>query len=60
VAVRNIRRDSLERLRRMEKGKTISEDESRRSQQQLQQVTDAYINKMNTLRQDKEAEVMEL
>ena len=60
VAVRNIRRDSLERLREMEKEKAISEDEARRSQQQLQQVTDAYIGKMDALRQDKEAEVMEL
>ena len=60
VAVRNIRRDSLETFRTMQKGKDISQDESKRAQDQLQQVTDAYISQTNAHRQEKESEVMEV
>lgn len=60
VAVRNIRRDSLETFRSMEKNKDISQDESRRAQTQLQQVTDNYIGQNGEQRQEKEAEVMEV
>ena len=60
VAVRNIRRDSLTTFRNMEKNKDISQDESRRAQDQLQQVTDTYIGQTGVQRQEKEAEVMEV
>ena len=60
VSVRNIRRDSLERLRAMEKDKTLSQDEGRSAQAQLQRVTDSNTSKMDTLRKEKEAEVMEV
>ena len=60
VAARNIRRDSLDSLRAMEKDKTLSEDEGRRAQAQLQRVTDSNTSKMGTLRKEKEAEVMEV
>lgn len=60
VAIRNIRRDSLERLRAMEKAKDLSQDEFRRSQDQLQKVTDAFTGRMDEQRKAKEAEVMEV
>ena len=60
VAVRNIRRDSLEKLRAMERAKTLSQDEYRRSEQRLQEVTDAFIGTMDRQREEKEAEVMEV
>ena len=60
VAVRNIRRDSLARFRGMEKSKELSQDESRRSQEQLQSLTDRFIDQMDSFRADKEAEVMEV
>ena len=60
VAVRNIRRDSMARFRGMEKSKEMSQDESRRSQEQLQSLTDRFIDQMDSLRADKEAEVMEV
>ena len=60
VAVRNIRRDSLARFRGMERSKDLSQDESRRSQEQLQSLTDRFIDQMDSLRADKEAEVMEV
>ncbi len=60
VSLRNIRRDSLENFRAMERGKELSQDESRRAQDQLQTLTNAFSDRMNQLKQDKEAEVMEV
>jgi len=60
VSVRNIRRNSLESFRGMERDKALSKDDGRRAQGKLQQVTDAYIAKMDAVRQEKEAEVMEV
>ena len=60
VSVRNVRRDILEKLRSLEKDKTLSQDDSRRSQQRLQQATDAFIEAMDRQRREKEAEVMEV
>ena len=60
VSVRNVRRDCLERIREMQKDSSLSEDDSRRAQEQLQQVTDGYIKRMDELREIKVAEVMEV
>lgn len=60
VAVRNVRRDGLEQLRKMEREKELSQDENKRAQEQLQRITDSKISEMNELRQGKEAEVMEV
>ena len=60
VAVRNIRRDGVEVIRGMEKDKSVSQDESRKTQEQIQRVTDAHIDKMDQQRREKEAEVMEV
>ena len=60
VSVRNVRRDGQEELRRMEREKELSQDETRRAQEQLQRLTDSYIGKMDLLRTDKEVEVMEV
>ena len=60
VSVRNIRRDSLEQLRSMERDKELSQDENRRAQEQLQRVTDSYIGQMDEIRESKNVEVMEV
>jgi ribosome recycling factor len=60
VAVRNIRRDTLETLRQQEREKDISEDDRKRSQDRLQQITDEFIAKADQIGQEKEAEVMEV
>ena len=60
VSVRNIRRDSLEQLRSMERDKELSQDENRRAQEQLQRVTDSYIGQMDEIREAKNVEVMEV
>ena len=60
VSVRNIRRDSLETLRSMEGDKEMSQDESRRAQGDLQQLTDGFVAQMTKLKAEKETEVMEV
>jgi ribosome recycling factor len=60
VSVRNIRRDSLEQFRKMEREKDVSQDEGRRAQDQLQELTDSYSEQMNAVKAQKEAEVMEV
>jgi ribosome recycling factor len=60
VAVRNIRRDSLGRFRELHRSKEISQDENRRAQEQLQQLTDSYIDQVDTVGKEKEEEVMEV
>ena len=60
IAVRNVRRDGLETLRSLEKGKEISQDELRRAQDDLQQITDSHTKMMEQLGKEKETEVMEV
>jgi ribosome recycling factor len=59
VGIRNIRRDSLEVLRGMEKDGKISEDDLHRFQEQLQKITDAHIEQLDKLQHGKEQEIME-
>ncbi len=60
VAVRNIRRDGLTGIRRLEKDKAISQDDGRRVHDQIQDLTDAFIARMDGMARDKQAEVMEV
>ena len=60
VAVRNIRRDAVEQFREMQRNKELSQDESRRAQEEAQRLTDGNIGQMDAIRQEKEAEVMEV
>jgi ribosome recycling factor len=53
VAVRNLRRDALEELKKAEKNKEMSQDESRREQDQLQKMTDSYIVVAEKIAQEK-------
>lgn len=60
VAIRNIRRDSLESLRQLEKDKVLSKDDAKRAQLQLQQLTDSFADRVKIVKVDKEEEVMEV
>ena len=60
TAVRNIRRDGNEAIKKAMKDKKISEDEERGSLEQLQKVTDDEIKKMEELAKGKEKEVMSI
>jgi ribosome recycling factor len=60
VAIRNVRRDSLESLRDMEKKKEISQDELHRHQEQIQTLTDHSVSKADEVSGRKGAELMEV
>jgi len=60
IAVRNIRRDSHNDMRDFEKEKLISEDELKRGEEDLQKLTDKYIEEIAQHGKTKEAEIMEV
>ncbi len=60
VSIRNVRRDGLESLRKMERDKAISQDENRRSQDQLQKTTDAHIKNIDQVSSTKETEILQV
>ena len=60
VSVRNSRREANERLKKEEKDGTISEDDSYRSQENIQELTDEYIRKVDEILKVKEQEIMEV
>ncbi len=60
VAIRNIRRDANDELKKLEKAGTISEDESRRHQETVQKTTDKYIAETDKIVKDKEKDIMEV
>lgn len=60
VAIRNIRRDALRDVHEFEKEKLISEDEMKRGEEELQKLTDRYIEAVNRHSEQKEKEIMEI
>ncbi len=60
VALRNIRRDTLSDLREYEDEKIISEDELHRGQDDLQELTDRFVKKIDEIGERKEQDIMEI
>jgi ribosome recycling factor len=60
VAVRNIRRDSNEELKKLEKDEHISEDEVKKEHDEIQKITDSFIKKVDESLEHKEKEIMEV
>jgi ribosome recycling factor len=60
VAVRNVRRDGNESLKKMQKDKELSEDEQRKGQDDIQKLTDAFVKKADEVLAGKEKEIMEI
>ncbi|SDH93494.1 ribosome recycling factor [Alteribacillus bidgolensis] len=60
VAVRNIRRDANDELKKQQKEGEITEDELRRHQDEVQKVTDKHINTIDKAAENKEQEIMEV
>lgn len=60
VAVRNLRRDGNQQLKDELKAKTISEDDERRAQDEVQKLTDRHIAEIDKLLQQKEAELLQV
>jgi ribosome recycling factor len=58
VAVRNVRRDFNEKLKKAEKDKEVSEDQSKKYQDEIQKITDKYIKQVDELMATKEKDLM--
>jgi len=59
IAIRNIRRDAVEDLRELESEKLISEDEFYRAKDDVQEITDKFVVRMDEIGRDKEREIRE-
>lgn len=60
VAIRNIRRDANEELKKLQKDSSISEDAAKRGMDDIQKLTDRYIEELNKLLEKKEKEILEV
>jgi ribosome recycling factor len=60
TAVRNIRRDANEGLKKLLKDKKISEDDERRALDEMQKLTDEYMEKLESQGKSKEKEILEM
>ncbi len=60
IAIRNIRRDEVDHLRRLEKDGHVSKDEIERNIAQVQHITDGFVGRVDDLAQRKEAEILEV
>lgn len=58
VAVRNLRRDAIEHVKKLEKAKEVSEDELSRSEKEIQKITDKFVGEVDSIIAAKEKEVM--
>jgi len=58
IAIRNIRRDSNDSLKKIEKNHEISEDDLKRSLDNIQEITNEYIEQLNNIQKNKEKEIL--
>ncbi|MFC1899224.1 ribosome recycling factor [Chloroflexota bacterium] len=60
IIIRNLRRDAMDDLKKLEKDKEISQDECKRAQNQLQKVSDNFIANSEEIEKEKETELLEV
>ncbi len=60
VAVRNVRREANDQLKKMEKNSDITQDDLKRMQEEVQKLTDKYIESIDKVVENKENEIMEV
>jgi ribosome recycling factor len=60
IAIRNIRREINEEIKKAEKDKTLSEDDAKKLYEEIQKITDSFINKIDDILHQKEKEIMEV
>jgi len=60
IVIRNLRREAMDNLKRLEKNKDISQDEHKRALDQLQKLTGSFITNAEQMGRDKEVELMEV
>ncbi len=60
VAIRSIRRDAIDKVKKMEKASEITEDDLKIGEKELQDITDEFVKKIDALSAEKEKEIMEI
>lgn len=60
VAVRSIRRDAMDKVKKMQKASEITEDDLKEGEEELQKITDGFIKDIETMSATKEKEIMEI
>lgn len=60
VAIRNVRRDQVEKVKKLEKDSSISKDDSLGAQDEVQKITDGFIKKVDDLVKKKEKDLLSL
>jgi ribosome recycling factor len=60
VAIRNIRREAMDEIKKLQKSGDISEDQQKEAETKTQKMTDSFIAQINTLASEKEKEIMEI
>jgi len=60
IAIRNVRKDGNDKIKKLEKAKEISEDESKKAQEQIQKLTDEHIAKVEEAFKAKEADILKV
>jgi len=60
VSIRNVRRDANDELKKSQKDGEISEDDLKRAEDEVQKLTDKYVEEVNTMLEAKESEILEI
>ena len=60
VAIRSIRRDAMDKLKKMQKASEITEDDLKYGEEEIQKITDGFVKDIDKLASVKEKEVMEI
>ncbi len=60
VAIRSVRRDAIDKVKKMEKASEITEDDLKIGEKELQDITDEFVKKIDALSAEKEKEIMEI
>jgi ribosome recycling factor len=60
VAIRNIRKSSNDKIKKLNKDKEINDDENKAGQNEIQKITDTYVTKADAIFKEKEAEILKV
>lgn len=60
IAIRNTRRDGIDKIKKMEKSKELTEDDRKAAEDEMQELTDKYIEEIDSITANKEEELMEI
>lgn len=60
VSIRNLRREGIDEIKKMEKNKDLDEDQKRQAEERMQKITDKFIDEIDSITKNKEDELLEI